>query len=159
MCSESTSLYTLSWKKANHPSLHCVWVLTMIYCLPFILLCKKKSACQIHQLPRVFALAEIQCTIILLMHRLASWRAFITFIQCYMSPVHPSSCFTWKSLIGKNAASWHYNAYDTAYSALCHLKYCVEVRLGKAMLLVTCKQVLSWQPVEVYPGCAWIWST
>lgn len=32
---------------------------------------------------RVFALAEIQCTVILLMHRPASWRAFITFTQCH----------------------------------------------------------------------------
>lgn len=137
MCSESTSLYTLLWKKANHPSLHCAWVVTKINRLPFILLWEKKSACQRHQLLRVFALAEIQWTVIL-MHRPASWRAFITFIQCYMSPVHPCSCFTWKRLIGKNAASWHYNAYGPDYSALCHLKYCVELRLGKAMLLVTC---------------------
>lgn len=153
MCSESTSLYALLWKKANHPSLHCEWVVTMIYCLPFI---TKKSAHQRHQLLRVFALAEIQCTIILLMHRLASWRAFITFIQCYMSPVHPCSCFTWKRLIGKNAASWHYNAYEAADSAL---KYCVEVRLWKAMLLIPCKHVPSWQPVAFYWGCDWLWIT
>lgn len=71
MCSESTSLYTLLWKKANHPSLHCAWVVTKINCLTFILLWKKKSACQRHQLLRVFALAEIQWTVIL-MHRPAS---------------------------------------------------------------------------------------
>lgn len=41
-CAQKALLYTLLWKKANHPSLHCAWVVTKINRLPFILLWKKR---------------------------------------------------------------------------------------------------------------------